>query len=462
MGYFAKGSPRHLVRYGIPAEQKYLSDGFLETYDLLVVNANMVSHAPSALAAFVGERAKNKPFLVDPLTHAFQHDISLLQAEDDEGTPRSDAHGFPILKRSFDKLMKCYGEPILRRASCGEVVRPSDFGDPSLAKGFSQRVRDFQMEVLAGHADERGLTEYYEFVGVHRPVTPIGVVAPYFYLESPVDEWLSVNKRLVEATVAISSGPHDVYAQLVVSGDVLADASTRTSVQHCYRELPVDAVLLWVDQFDEHRTVADHLRNYLSLAKTIGEKRPVVMLYGSFFSVAAMRFLPEHGLAGVCHSLEYGEDRAVIPAGGGLPMSRFFYPGVFRRLRYPDALRLARPFLGSADLYESNVCGCPMCLELLRSYPPDQAFGLYGKSHPITFQRRGQAIKLNYPDTDTRDRCVRHFMWNKHREFSSRELSLTSAIDLLDQGARKHQELGLSELSHCVTWAEVLRKPCQT
>jgi len=70
----------HLVRFGTAADQKFLLGDFLSTYDQLVINANMVAHMTSALASFLSVRAKNKPYLIDPQTHAFQHDISHLES----------------------------------------------------------------------------------------------------------------------------------------------------------------------------------------------------------------------------------------------------------------------------------------------------------------------------------------------------------------------------------------------
>ena len=62
----------HLVRFGTAADQTYLLNEFAPTYDQLVVNANTIAHMPAAMATFLAVRA-NKPFLIDPQTHAFQH-----------------------------------------------------------------------------------------------------------------------------------------------------------------------------------------------------------------------------------------------------------------------------------------------------------------------------------------------------------------------------------------------------
>ena len=95
---------QHLVRYGTPADQKYLVEEFLDTYDQIVLNAKMLAHAPAALATFLTHRAKKKPFFVDPQTHAFQHGYEYLESQSDSS--------YGNLKNSFRKLIEAYGSPV--------------------------------------------------------------------------------------------------------------------------------------------------------------------------------------------------------------------------------------------------------------------------------------------------------------------------------------------------------------
>ena len=74
----------HLIRYGTHAEQKYLINEFLDCYDILIVNANMAAFSSSGIASFISEKAKNKNFIIDPLTHGFQESIGHLQNSDGE------------------------------------------------------------------------------------------------------------------------------------------------------------------------------------------------------------------------------------------------------------------------------------------------------------------------------------------------------------------------------------------
>ena len=75
----------HWMTFGTFAEQRYFIYPSPDTYTGVIINANMVAHAPSGLAAFLLEKTrKDFPYIIDPLTHAFQHDVSILL--DDKGS----------------------------------------------------------------------------------------------------------------------------------------------------------------------------------------------------------------------------------------------------------------------------------------------------------------------------------------------------------------------------------------
>src|SRR5688572_25802019 len=90
----------HIVRYGTAADQKFLTGEFADTYDQLVINAKMVAHMPSALATLITQKA-NKPFFIDPQTHAFQHASAHLVS------PKTGE-----ISRSIRKLVEAYGDPV--------------------------------------------------------------------------------------------------------------------------------------------------------------------------------------------------------------------------------------------------------------------------------------------------------------------------------------------------------------
>ncbi len=57
------------------AEQNFFAYPTPDTYQGVIINANMAAYAPAGIAAFLLEKTAAKTrYVVDPLTHAFQHD----------------------------------------------------------------------------------------------------------------------------------------------------------------------------------------------------------------------------------------------------------------------------------------------------------------------------------------------------------------------------------------------------
>src|SRR6266478_4389209 len=127
----------HWVRYGIAGDQKYLLGQFAETYDQLVVNANMVAHMPSAMSQFLSQQLK-KPFVIDPQTHAFQHEVDSLISDSEKSVGS--------LKRSWKRLVERYGEPLVSVIGAEEPrsLIPDDLANQGLLDGFCRRVLLFQ------------------------------------------------------------------------------------------------------------------------------------------------------------------------------------------------------------------------------------------------------------------------------------------------------------------------------
>ena len=78
-----------------------------------------VAHAPDGLGGFLLEKTHNPPYLIDPLTHAFQHELSAVT--NSEGN----------VKSSIMKLAEAYGEPILSSVGKSPLL-PKSLGDTEL------------------------------------------------------------------------------------------------------------------------------------------------------------------------------------------------------------------------------------------------------------------------------------------------------------------------------------------
>lgn len=446
----------HLVRYGIPADHKFLLGEFLKTYDQLVFNATIVASMPAAIASFLTHRATRKPYFIDPQTHAFQHDVSHIETTSEQGG----------IKRSIRALLDSYGEPVEKQVGKRmAAILPRDFANRKVRVGFCERVLRFQAEAISAVIEKSDAAKYYRFLaqrdkGGAGGFEPSLIVAPYFFMTgNTFDAWLQVNLKCFEDSLPHASQlGRPLGVQIVVSRDVLTDGKLRARLLDDYTSGNEPAAfLIWVDAFAEQKASRSELEALIELMEGLGQRAPVVNLYGGFFSAALARSGVVKRLRGVTHGLEYGEDRPVVPVGGGIPTAKFYLPNLHARLSFRDAIRAIRRlngFASSKDFHE-KICDCKECKVVIASNP-EHDFAKYGLSRPVSFVRKGQAVVREFPTPETRQRSVRHYMWCKEREYRGQ-----FSVDSVVQGLRRTSDvlgrvLGLENTAHCDTWAQVL------
>ncbi len=438
----------HLVRYGSAKDQKYLVGEFLETYDQLVINANIVSHMPGAIASFILQRAKRKPYFIDPQTHAFQHDISHILS----GSAASKG----LIKRSYKKLLKGYGEPVENIVGDeNKSILPSDFSDNKIRKAFCERVLKFQLETVTDQTESSDDSKYYEFLKEEEilgteSLRPSLLVAPYFCLQkSNYEEWLKVNLSCAKDAHAFASKKNIPLAvQIVLSKNLLENDDQILYLAREYGKLNAGCFLVWIDSFSEQKSSEEDLLAFMRLVSELGKKAPVVNLYAGFFSI----LLVHAGiLAGATHSLEYGEHRPVVPVGGGIPVAKYYVPALHSRLAFRTALRAVRSLGGLESLedFHSKVCDCKQCKQVI-TQNANEDFLAYGK----TSVKNGR----QFPTAETSDNCARHYMWSKMREFSG-EVDLKQELEWLkDASDSLRRDVGVENTEHCRIWADTLSK----
>ena len=76
-------------------------------------------------------------------------------------------------------------------------------------------------------------------------------------------------------------------------------------------------------------------------------------------------------------------------------------------------------YLKDTETYFSNVCKCKNCLDIIKI--PIEDFSKYGDVNSTTFKRktgsRETSVTMDYPTTDAKDLCLRHYLYNKISEF---------------------------------------------
>jgi hypothetical protein len=184
----------------------------------------------------------------------------------------------------------------------------------------------------------------------------------------------------------------------------------------------------------------------------------VLNLHGGYFSFLLAGKLGEGALTGVSHGPEFGEYRPVIPVGGGIPIARYYIPDLHSRIRYRDALRWFREkgWLISAEVFHSEVCNCDTCRDTIRNDPNN--FVLFGESNVKNVGRGGGIVRINFPKTEAKKRCLEHYLRRKDKEFQS----ATNApgeflLEEMVKGIEKYKTVaGLEEVSHLQKWIDVL------
>src|SRR5207248_8423947 len=128
-------------------EQRYFAYPKEGSYDGVVLNANMVAHAREGIAAFLMSKTEGLPYLIDPLTHAFQHEPSAIRNK------------FENLKSSIRALADYYGAPVQDVAGKRPII-PADFADAKILDEFVGRCLDFQKESLSGKMSASEWNQY--------------------------------------------------------------------------------------------------------------------------------------------------------------------------------------------------------------------------------------------------------------------------------------------------------------
>lgn len=452
----------HWIRYGTAGDQKYLVGEFRDTYDQLVINGNMVAHMPSALSHFITQKAQ-KPFVIDPQTHALAHDLSHLQS-----TSKSSQGD---IKRSWKKLAENYGERVKEVLLSDEArpLDPDDFNDDEPRKEFVERVLIFQNGAITRELEEGEDREYLEFLqqktGVNPFIKPPAIlIAPYFFIDGPLyEQWLDLNLRLLtEAREVLQSDPtyqQFLAAQLVLSKDLLCEKSVREDIIERYSARKPDAILLWIDNFSEHSASEFELGHYKELLGGFAAGNiPVVNLFGGFFSVALAKLHSEtFNLKGICHGLEYGETRPVIPLGGGIPVARFYSRQLHHRLPPRVAMRAIKELGGleSADAFHDRICNCPNCRSLILN-DPDIDSRAYTETKSSSFWRAGKRVAMEFPTASASDNCTKHYLYCKQWEYETNWTEADLRGEFASNSARLRKALSSDFAGHLSVWGNLI------
>ncbi len=436
----------HWMMFSTFAEQDFFAYPNPDTYQGVIINANMAAYAPAGMAAFLLEKtAAQTKYLLDPLTHAFQHDPGLIS--NSEGEP----------KKSIKSLADAYGSPLSEIVGKRPLL-PQDLVPAATLEAFVNRCVSYQLNHLSGYIKQSDAAKYLDDGDLS--VAPYAVVAPYFYVtETTLDQWLPINIRAAELAVAATPSGK-TFAAVVVSQGVIVDDEARAKLCEAFSAVELDGFLVWIDNLDEQNASGAELQGLKDFCGRLRSNgtREVINIHGGYFSILAAGALGGHALSGVAHGPEFGEYRSVVPVGGGIPISRYYIPDLHMRIRYRDALAMFRSkeWLENSEDFHANVCDCDECLGTLSGDPAN--FSLFGDGTVKSVKRRHGMVRIEFPTSEAKKRCLRHYLQRKKREFIAASKAPPQVLlDDLKAGEDKYQDVaGLSGVAHLRLWRKIL------
>jgi len=119
---------------GSHAERSYL-EWARSLYDALVLNANLVEGTPAACLSLV-ETLVDKPYVIDPISHAFALPAGYLQSTKVNRRTREETI---TTKRTFQRLAERYGEPFAGAVGTRPLT-PDDFADTTTRENIVEKI----------------------------------------------------------------------------------------------------------------------------------------------------------------------------------------------------------------------------------------------------------------------------------------------------------------------------------
>lgn len=434
----------HWMMFGTFKEKDFFSYPSPNTYKGILINGNMAAYAPGGMAAFLMEKTAGVDYIIDPQTHAFQHAPQFVHNNKEE------------LKSSFSKLCSQYGEPVLSKAGISPV-QPSDFDDVKKRK-FVENVILFQKNALSSLMVEAESNKYLDLT--QEQLHPYSLIAPYFYLnEININDWKELSKDFVKIAREFSEDKK-LFAMVVISQGILTNKELLYEISNEFGTLDCDGFLVWVDDLDEHTASMSELDGLLQLCNGLkGDNgKEVINIRGSYFSVLAAGNGGDGFLDGVGHGPEFGEHRAVVPVGGGLPIARYYIPRLHTRIRYRDALGYFQGlnYLKDSQTFHDKVCNCQECRQVINGNIDN--FYLFGDYNFKSFNRGGALVRMEYPTRETSVRCLKHYLNKKAKEYYfASEYSKEELLNSLEHKYNEYVPVASQDnVSHLIKWKKVL------
>ena len=436
-----------LLRYNTGTDKQVLIQ-FKNEFSAVIFNATIVAYSRSAVADLVSVH-KNL-YIIDPQTHIYQQSIDDVKTQSKSGEY--------VIKKSvsqyLDELPPELKREFIDRNGCLPVSVISSHMDSLIDAVYS-----FETSYVNQYVKSKEYDKYLEFAQIGPKA--MAVIAPYFMIKSSytdieINDWITLNAEVAKKFVQKNNDSYSVGVQIVLDKQILVKEGLVEQLCKAYQGINAEYAFIWIDEFDLFETTNAHRNAFKALLIGLTNlKMKPIMAYGGYDAILLCHKDISYRMYGVAQSVGYGENRAVTPVGGGLPVNKYYFYPLHDRLKMSDAssiLKSQRFFSmdpqKASELFYSTICNCKQCKSVIKNNINN--FNLYNDAIDFTMKN---GIKRNRPTTEATLIAAKHFMYSKVREWES--LEHASFADLkkeLVSNCRTYSSVKLQSISD---WCEI-------
>lgn len=440
-------TPIKLLRYNTGNDKKVFVK-FKNNFDAVIFNATIVAHSGSSIADLISVH-KNQ-YIIDPQTYIFQHSASEIQNKAKTGIKKSVQKYLDELPATLCNILKAN-----KTASYYDIKNVLD--------DLVNSVYDFQKNYVNRFLSDKEYDKYLKFAGISGP-SPKFIISPYFmlkkgYSNSDIHKWMNINKESFDKTKSIAV-EDNVAAQIVIEKDLLLNQCFFDETKEMFKDIPRTYTFLWIDDFDSFEESPDYQNGYLKLLKLFYELDIYpIMAYGGYDSIFMCNKNIKYRLYGVAQSVGYGEKRHITPVGGGLPVNKYYFLPLHRRLKFGDAAQILRkngyfdPDISNklhAIDYYNDICHCKQCKQVI--IDDIDNFDIYNESVAFSIKGKNGLVNRNRPTTYASYISAIHFLHCKVNEWQ--KIQNTDKIVLRKQIIDAYNKYCPSQSAAITLWCD--------
>lgn len=424
-----------LLRYNTGNDKKAFVE-FKNDFDAVIFNASIVAYSGASISDIISIHM-NK-YIIDPQTYILQHDTSAFLSNKGD------------IKASILKYLAELPAQI-KHVIAEEQRALTLFDINNVLDALVEAVYEFQVNFITKFLDKKDYSKYLNFALEEEQsrdkYAPRVIIPPYFRLKkeygsAEVSQWLNLNKLALSKFVdKYASCGFPIAAELLLDKQILCTLDMATMEEN-YNIPGYEYIFIWIDDFSPMNAKQEEQIRFKNLLDTLNKigKRPV-MAYGGYDSILLCHGELHSRLYGVAQSVGYGEARNITPVGGGLPVNKYYFYPMHRRMTVGDSSSiLSREgyFTGdkseAAERFYGEICDCQQCREIIGK--DINKFHLYNDSVPYSWKGN---IKRNRPTAEASFFATRHFMCCKQKEWGNvTNKSLSECIQELLVSVKKY------------------------